>query len=233
MIADISRELREQLEEVAKAEEREEIVKQLNARIEDLTACREEVLAVASAIGALRKRTAIVGDIDGKKACERVAKLRESLAVDPQSITKGRGLTDMKNAFKRLAQQIEAAVETSWSQYKPKASPKVDASQLNQAEQQPAFQPAVKELRTKIKLAERASVSAPADEQGFSELETIWNRIRELTETLPAVADDPAIQEFLKAVNSQNGAPLELLTDEVRTWLLKNGMDDKYRIYNA
>jgi hypothetical protein len=233
MIADQSRELREQLQEVAKAEEREGIVRQLNDRIEDLTELRDEVLAATLAISALGNRTEIVGEIDGKKAHERVAKLRESLAVDPQSITKGRDLTNMKKAFEKFAQQVRAAIETTWTQYKPKASPKVDANQLNQAEQQPAFKSAAKELRANVNLAERASVNAPDGEQAFAELETIWNRIRELTETLPAVAEDPAVQDFLKAVNSQNGAPLELLTDEVRKWLFENRTADKYRIFNA
>jgi len=47
---------------------------------------------------------------------------------------------------------------------------------------------------------------------------------------LPAVADDPIVQEFLKAANSRTGASLELLTEEVRKWLKENNVANKYRI---
>jgi hypothetical protein len=47
---------------------------------------------------------------------------------------------------------------------------------------------------------------------------------------LPAVSDDPLVQEFLKAENSRTGASLDLLTEEVRAWLKRNKITNKYCI---
>ena len=63
-------------------------------------------------------------------------------------------------------------------------------------------------------------------------LETVWQDIRILIESLPAVTNDPKVREFLKAANSLNGAPLDMLTKEVRLWLNENKASDKYRIVN-
>ena len=76
------------------------------------------------------------------------------------------------------------------------------------------------------------SKSHPTSETGFVTLETVWQDIRILIESLPAVTNDPKVCEFLKAANSPNGAPLDMLTKEVRLWLNENKASDKYRIVN-
>jgi hypothetical protein len=112
----------------------------------------------------------------------------------------------------------------------PRARPTVDTNQLAQAEQQKDFKAIVVKLKNRAKYAEQLANKPPANEEDFAEIESTWDDIREMIAALPDVADDPVVQEFLKAANSSGGASIDLLTDEVRAWLQENKIADKYRI---
>ena len=230
MIAEECRKLREQLEEVAKAEERENIVEQLEARRTELLEVREAVLMVANALKAIASRCQIAGKLDSTKCVERVQKIREALETDPLSITKGRDFYNMKHAFERFAEDGSAAAITTWEQYMPKVRPTVDVNQLAQAEQQEAFKFKASQLRSRAKYAEQLGKRPPASGDDLLAIESVWEDIRQLISELPDVANDPTVQKFLKAANSRTGASLDLLTEEVRKWLQENNVADKYRI---
>ena len=232
MIADDCKKLRQQLELVAKAKANEKIVEQLNLRKNELLQLKNKVVAATVSLEAVGSRTKIIGKLDATKAYERVQKLRIALKDDPQTITNGRDLTNMSSAFNKFTEHVLAATTATWDQYLPRAQPNVDANQIAQAEQQEAFKKTVRELKSKVELAEFLSKSHPTSETGFVTLETVWQDIRILIESLPAVTNDPKVREFLKAANSPNGAPLDMLTKEVRLWLNENKASDKYRIVN-
>ncbi len=232
MIADDCKKLRQQLELVAKAKANEKIVEQLNLRKNELLQLKNKVVAATVSLEAVGSRTKIIGKLDATKAYERVQKLRIALKDDPQTITNGRDLTNMSSAFNKFTEHVLAATTATWDQYLLRAQPNVDANQIAQAEQQEAFKKTVRELKSKVELAEFLSKSHPTSETGFVTLETVWQDIRILIESLPAVTNDPKVREFLKAANSLNGAPLDMLTKEVRLWLNENKASDKYRIVN-
>lgn len=232
MIADDCKKLRQQLELVAKAKANEKIVEQLNLRKNELLQLKNKVVAATVSLEVVGSRTKIIGKLDATKAYERVQKLRIALKDDPQTITNGRDLTNMSSAFNKFTEHVLAATTATWDQYLPRAQPNVDANQIAQAEQQEAFKKTVRELKSKVELAEFLSKSHPTSETGFVTLETVWQDIRILIESLPAVSNDPKVREFLKAANSPNGAPLDMLTKEVRLWLNENKASDKYRIVN-
>lgn len=232
MIADDCKKLRQQLELVAKAKANEKIVEQLNLRKNELLQLKVKVVAATVSLEAVGSRTKIIGKLDATKAYERVQKLRIALKDDPQTITNGRDLTNMSSAFNKFTEHVLAATTATWDQYLLRAQPNVDANQIAQAEQQEAFKKTVRELKSKVELAEFLSKSHPTSETGFVTLETVWQDIRILIESLPAVTNDPKVREFLKAANSLNGAPLDMLTKEVRLWLNENKASDKYRIVN-
>ena len=232
MIADDCKKLRQQLELVAKAKANEKIVEQLNLRKNELLQLKNKVVAATVSLEAVGSRTKIIGKLDATKAYERVQKLRIALKDDPQTITNGRDLTNMSSAFNKFTEHVLAATTATWDQYLLRAQPNVDANQIAQAEQQEAFKKTVRELKSKVELAEFLSKSHPTSETGFVTLETVWQDIRILIESLPAVTNDPKVREFLKAANSLNGAPRDMLTKEVRLWLNENKASDKYRIVN-
>lgn len=233
MIAQECKKLKNQLEEVAKAIERENVVKQLEEPQQELRSIRDNVLTVKRLLVALAKRTPIVGKIDGSKSLDRVQKLRQALAEDATSLTRGSNLTYTKKAFEKFAEQIVEAAAATWEQYKPKAQPTVDANQIAQADQQEAYRRTVSQLKASVKQAEQTGRNVPRSEAEFVELENTWKHIRELIEALPAASDNPDVQRFLRAANSADGASLELLNEAVRKWLDENNSSGKYRIHNA
>lgn len=230
MIAEECKKLRQQLEELALAEVRETVHAQLEQRRCDLVEVRDMLLVVTNSLKAISARTKLVGDLDAEKCLDRVRKIRESLLADPLSITKGRQFTDMRKAFEKFATDGIACAETTWSQFMPRARPTVDTNQLAQAEQQKDFKAIAVKLKNRAKYAEQLAKKPPANEVDFAEIESAWDDIREMMAVLPDVADDPVVQEFLKAANSFGGASIDLLTDEVRAWLQENKIADKYRI---
>lgn len=232
MIAEECKKLRQQLEEVADAERREATVEQLEKRQTELLELKETVLAATNALAAMAKRTTIVGKLDSTKAYDRVQKIRETLQEDPQKISQGVNLTNMKKAFEKFAEDAGTATEATWVQYKPRAKPTIDPNQVAQAEQQEAFRSNAARLRARAKFADQASKKPPATEEAFAELEAAWEDIRQSIAELPTVASDPKVKEFLKAANANDGASLELFTDEVRKWLEENKATDKYRIFS-
>ena len=232
MIADDCKKLRQQLELVAKAKANEKIVEQLNLRKNELLQLKNKVVAATVSLEAVGSRTKIIGKLDATKAYERVQKLRIALKDDPQTITNGRDLTNMSSAFNKFTEHVLAATTATWDQYLLRAQPNVDANQIAQAEQQEAFKKKADELRSRVKHAEFLSKGPPATESEFVQLETVWQAIRILIESLPAVTKDPKVRDFLKAANSPNGAALDMLTKEVLLWLNENKASDKYRIVN-
>ena len=230
MIAEECRKLREQLEEVKKADERQNAVEQLDSRREELVTLRDALLSVTDSLKAIAKRTSIEGKLDPTKAIERVHKIREALKADPLSITKGRDFSNMKKAFEKFAKEGSAASEATWEVYLPRARPKPDSNQVAQAEQQNDFVTIATRLKARAKYADKIGDKPPANEEDLQEIEAAWDDIRRMISELPDVASDPTVQEFLKAANSQRGASIDLLTDEVRDWLHENNIAEKYRI---
>jgi hypothetical protein len=230
MIAEECKKLRQQLEELALARERERVHDQLEQRRCELGEVRDMLLAVTNSLKALSARTGLVGDLDPAKCLDRVRKIRDSLSDDPLNITQGRQFTDMRRAFEKFATDGRACAETTWAQFMPRARPTVDTNQLAQAEQQNDFKAIALRLKNLARSAEQLARTPPVNEERFAEIESTWDNIREMMAELPDVADDPVVQAFLKAANSSGGASIELLTEEVRAWLQENNIADRYRI---
>ena len=230
MIAEECKKLRAQLEEVAKAEERETIVGQLEARHIELLELRDTVVSATTALNAMASRTEIVGKLDSTKAVERIRNVRAALKADPADITKGSNFAYLKSACQKFAEAGTSATEETWEQYKPKARPSIDMNQLAEAEVQESFKSTVAHLRARAKHADQIGKHPPATEEDFKALELAWEDIRRMISELPEVANDPQVRKFLKAANTRDGAPLELLTEEVRAWLQDNKVAEKYRI---
>jgi hypothetical protein len=232
MIAEECRSLRDQLQEVARAGEREKTWNGLQDRQDDLQTLRDEVLAATKSMAALQRRTPLIGNVDGSKALSRVSALRAALATDPDSITKGKDFAYLKAAFKKFAEQAEAAVKESWVPYRNKVQPIVDQAQLTQARTQADFRATVSQLEANVRNAELLGRNPPRDEVEFQRIEELWSLIRKQINDLPVASPFPEVQKFLRAANSGDGAPLELLTDRVQEWLTSNHAQAKYRVFH-
>ncbi len=230
MIADECQSLLKQLEKVAKAEELEKIHEQLETKRNDLTSVRDSLVAVTNCLKALSHRTELAINLNPTKCLHQVHKIRQALETEPLSITKGTQFKSMTNAYEKFTAEGYECAQKTWEHYMPRQKPSVDMNQLAQAEQQSSFKTTVSKLKTHVRQADKMGSKPPETENEFLDLESIWQDIRTMMEKLPDVADDPLVQEFLKATNSPGGAPIDLLTDDVRAWLADNNIASKYRI---
>ena len=99
MIVDDCAKLLDLLKQVENARENKHCVDNLNQRRDDLDDVRREVNATADMLDALKRREPLQGKPDGLKARSRASEMREALARDPASITKGRSFTNLKIYF--------------------------------------------------------------------------------------------------------------------------------------
>ena len=139
----------------------------------------------------------------------------------------------MKNALGKIADTLDEATKETWKDFLAKSKPKLDANQVGQARQLQVHKADVERLEELEALAKRAVRKPPVDEEAFADIESQWQTIRELVTSLPSPSDNPEIQAFLEAANSRDGAPIELMTEEVLDWLKEQSMSKKFRIRQA
>ena len=138
----------------------------------------------------------------------------------------------MKKAFEKLADEGESIAKETWDIYRRTAQPTIDKNQLAQAMVQASFKQLASDIEQKDKDLGRRAKKPPKTKEDLDSIEEGWEEIRQMISGLPEVASDPKVQEFIIAANTKDGAPLEMLTDEVSDWLNENNMSAKYRIYS-
>lgn len=233
MISTECEKLRDLLRGLEKAKTNKRVVESLNELQQDLVELHAKAQTSFRSYEALNKREAVSGTPNGSKAQKYVADLRAALKEDPESITKGRGFTTMKNALSKIAEVLNKATKETWKDFLAKSKPKLDANQVGQARQLQAHKADVARLEELEALAKRAVRKPPVDEEAFAAIESQWKIIRQLVTSLPSPSDNPEIQAFLEAANSRDGAPIELMTEEVLDWLKEQSMSKKFRIHQA
>lgn len=233
MLADDSKALLALLTDLDRARRVRRLCDALAERQEELQAIKAEVDRADNVYLALSKREAIRVVVDGTKSLSYATELRSALSTDPESMTKGRGFTYFKSSFKKLVDAINTACAESWQTHRDKLQPRVDSEQLELAKQIPGHQQDAERLEYLASTMKRQSNVPPESEQAFVDIEKRWQDIRDLIARLPQPTKNPEIQAFLKAANSREGASLELLTDQVRSWLANSAIGKKFRVRPA
>ena len=233
MIATKCETLRDLLRGLEKAKTNKRVVESLGDCQEALVILRDKADASFSSYKAMNNREAVSDTPDGSKAQKYISDLRSALKDDPESITKGRGFTTMKKAMEKIADALDVATKETWKDYLAKSKPRIDSNQVGQARQLQSHKDDVVLLEQLDSLVTRAMRKPPAGEGAFVDIESQWQKIRDLIKSLPSPSDNPEIQAFLEAANSRDGAAVELMTEEVIDWLKKQKMSKKFRIHQA
>lgn len=160
-----------------------------------------------------------------QKVYAAVERIRQLLAEDPGKINSL--VARVVSGCVRVAESATDASQIAWDDVLKRKQPSVDETELKRCEQFTSEAATIGEIR---KLT-RVSVKAPpADLTAWHEIETRWERLRELIGKLPKSSDNPDVIRFLDAVR-KGGAPLQLLTDSVRQYLEETGKTAMFRIY--
>ena len=155
---------------------------------------------------------------DGTKVVGRVVEARAKLAEGPLAITDGRTFTYLRNAVEKVIETYRACIDAAWSVWVKNSDPKVDDAELAPFEADPEYRLTVSELKLKRGTLRRHEKEPAESETGFQEVERLVAELRTLRDRLPITAPDE-VKKFLAATNSRDGAPLDMLTEAVRTWL--------------
>jgi hypothetical protein len=226
--------LRDLLKGLEKAKSNERIMKSLNERQVELMELRDATRTAFDSFAAINKRAVIAQRPDGEKALKYIRDVQETLkSADPEGITKGRIFTTMRNAITKLASEIDVTTIEAWKDFVVKFQPKLDPNQVEQARRLPGHKDDVLQLESLDSKSKKLSGKPPQDDEAFAALESLWATIRSLVISLPSPSDNPEIQAFLEAANSREGAPIDLMTEEVMDWLKKQKMSKKFRIHQA
>lgn len=162
------------------------------------------------------------------KATEALRVVSDKLDAAPLSLNEGRDFVTFRKRFDDCTSAVEEAVAKAISQIE-QGSPTVDETFLKQVETVPSYDALVREIRTKrddFKTVTLRDASA-------STIQVFLERRAALRTAVDALAPDefpPAVIEFFKAARRVNGAPLQLLTDDVRAWLTQRDLLKKIRV---
>lgn len=153
-----------------------------------------------------------------------VSKLEEA----PMSLNEGKDFSTFRRRLEVCASGVEEAVTKALDQVE-QASPSVDESFLKQVENIVSYESIVREIRMRRDefKAVKLKSATPDVLQSFLDKRTA---LRASVDALTPDDFPASVIAFFKATRKTNGASLDLLTEEVRVWLVKRDLLKKVRV---
>jgi hypothetical protein len=133
----------------------------------------------------------------------------------------------LQKSVDKLANQLQDQLKQTWQNYLKQKMPTTNPDLLNLLEKVASF----KDTVTKIKRLDQLikEYDYPQSKEEFNNIEQWINNLRESWENLNSDQVPDAVIRFLRAAANQ-GASLNLLTDEVKDWIIQHGLYDSIRI---
>lgn len=213
------------LEKLEKARQEQALASRLNERARELDEVGRPFESAMSSFHALCERRIVKQSQmpDSSKDATRVTEMRKVLAENPQNTTKGRDFTLLRQSIGKLTEKCRELSAEAWKEYVNERAPKVEKSVLNQFRDLPQYEETVARIDELVGDLRGAERKPPADAETLRSIEENWEGLRECLAKLP-VTEDPEVQAFLNAAISAEGADLDLLTPNVREYLVEHDM---------
>ena len=164
---------------------------------------------------------------DPAKLADGLNKLFESFIEDPGSITRGHNFTRLSKHLETITKALRDATVSAWIE-EVSAAPKTNDSLLRQIAELHGQRAAVEQLRNANARLLDASTKPPANQGEWESYQTLVRLVEEQIKTLNTDHFPQSVLDFCKAAQS-SGAPLSMLTDEVRAGLEQHGLLDDLR----
>ncbi len=157
---------------------------------------------------------------------EAEAKFQEN----PEWIIESRnfGKTSFYSKVEQLQNVLREQLGQAWRSYRTQKMPSTNNEILNLLAQVSAFQLTVQRIRS-LDLQIQQLNSFPQSSEDFERVDRLIEQLKQCWDSLNADEVPEAALRFLKVAANQ-GAPLSLLTPEVKDWLTKHGLIDSLRI---
>jgi len=206
----------------------------------NLEGLRVEIAARAGKLGAQLNKQALLADADVAipppasliAVRKRAAGLLEKFKADTKAATlkRGQGWTALLGEIDGACRDLAAAVQSAWRAHRAAVfagdTPAALRGKLARTKANDEAFRTYEALYTRLKAA---FDDLPGDKRDLDNVAALAVQLEQVAQAFDF--DVPAeVKQFLEAVLSVSGAPLTLLTLEVRQWLEANGSLESYTI---
>ncbi|MBA2747785.1 MAG: hypothetical protein H0U45_03360 [Tatlockia sp.] len=232
MLTDRAKQLIELSEEKIKLQKYASQLDSFKTRQQQVEKAVSDILPFANTLRVFRQKNII--DCDVVQKVEQLlhsVKLRlDNFKESPEWIIDSRNFDGniLERSIKGITNELHEQLTQAWKSYLAQKMPSTNQEMLNLLVKIDEFKPTIQGIRYLNDQIQRQKLPQTSEE--FEKTELSIDRLREHWHSLSSDEVPETVLRFLKdAVDF--GAPLNLLTIEVRDWLDRHGISDSLRIH--
>jgi len=219
-LLDQKRMLNDNLKKVAGFKTRRDEIKNLISRLEPL-------VKTSSAF-----RNNGIGQVDVRgqvRAFEEIVlEVISTVKLSPKAILEAKSIIKLKDGGNNFTNDLEVKLKTLWINYTRTLLPDINNDLLDVLDRLPSFSKSVMQIRQISAEIVEFKDNLPLSEKQIDKFNKLADRMKSVWDGIEAVSPD--ILNFLQNAVSSSGAPIDLLTDEVKEWLDKNKIKTSFKI---
>jgi len=157
--------------------------------------------------------------------------IREEFHADPRWVVDPSRFkyVPFQRTIEALAAEFEGHVRQAWAVFTRSRSRDIDVEVLRVLALVPAFRPTVTRIQKAQERVSRLQATVPTGESDVGRFEDLMSEFDAAWAELGSDDVPREVLEFLRTAG-RDGAPLDLLTDEVRDWLAERGILQSLRV---
>lgn len=231
MLTDRAKQLIELIEEKNKLYKYANQLDSFKTRQQQIEKAVADILPFANTLRVFRQKNII--DCDVRQKVEQLlyaVNLRlEKFKESPEWIVDSHNFNGniLERSIKGITNELNEQLIQAWENYLAEKMPSTNQEMLNILVKIEAFRPNVQRIRDLNAQIQRQKL--PQNSEEFEHIERLIDQLREHWLTLSSDDFPETVLHFLKST-VDFGAPLNLLTTEVRDWLDRNNISDNLRI---
>ncbi len=231
MITDRAKQLIELSEEKLNLRNYADQIESFKTRQQQIEKAVSDILPFANTLRVFRQKNIIDCDLVQKieKLLYSVKLKLEKFKESPEWIVDSQNFDGniLERSIKGITKELNEQLIQAWENYLAEKMPSTNQEMLNVLVKIEAFRPNVQKIRDSNAQIQRQKL--PQNYEEFEYIEQLIDQLREHWLTLSSDDFPETVLHFLKAT-VDFGAPLNLLTTEVREWLDSHGISDSLRI---
>jgi hypothetical protein len=166
-------------------------------------------------------------------ALDRISEWSSALDEDLGQALTGDLFTRFQASVDTAVRELERRATSTWQRYATQKTPEISEEVLAALEADPRAGSTVVRIRRLSEVLRRLRDAPLPSLEELDEFDRTTAELRRAWSTLDVASLSEEVVTFLRAANSDDGAPLELLTVPVREWLEQRGAASHYVIRPA
>ncbi len=209
-------------------------VEAFQSRAQQIAAALSRLKPLTDACQLLRDRGIDVPGTEGLvgAASAEVEALRTCFVEDPERFIDSRGVDFRRFAavFENACQMLQTAIMVSWQSYIESQKPTVSSEVLAVLARIPAYSRHVTKIREGSAALTSIATRIPSDPSDYQSVASAIAKMDDAWNALDTSALSQPVLNFLRSSSGPDGAPVAMLTEEVRQWLSDHRLEGDFRI---